>query len=92
MNGIGAKPRATARYVTLITVGVLLVLGLTGQYIQPYSSPMGQVILVVLLSMYVATLVWMRAMATGKPMPRFIGTSRQFTNIDIAAAREVSQT
>ena len=77
-----AKPRATARYVTLITVGVLLVLGLTGQYIQPYSSPVGQVILVVLLSMYVATLVWMRAMATGKPLPRFIG----------AAAREVSQT
>src|SRR5664280_2546190 len=77
-----AKPRATARYVTLITVGVLLVLGLTGQYIQPYSSPVGQVILVVLLSMYVATLVWMRAMATGKPLPRFIG----------ATAREVSRT
>jgi tight adherence protein B len=77
-----AKPRATARYVTLITVGVLLVLGLTGQYIQPYSSPVGQVVLVVLLSMYVATLVWMRAMATGKPLPRFIGVSRQFTNTD----------
>jgi len=70
-----AKPRATARYVTLITVGVLLVLGLTGQYIQPYSSPAGQVILVVLLSMYVATLVWMRAMAKGKPLPRFIGAA-----------------
>jgi Flp pilus assembly protein TadB len=77
-----AKPRATARYVTLITVGVLLVLGLTGQYIQPYGSPVGQVILVVLLSLYVATLVWMRAMATGKPLPRFIGVSRQFTNTD----------
>src|SRR5665647_3431395 len=77
-----AKPRATARYVTLITVGVLLVLGLTGQYIAPYGSPVGQVILVVLLSMYVATLVWMRAMATGKPLPRFIG----------AAARESSGT
>ena len=70
-----AKPRATARYVTLITVGVLLVLGLTGQYIQPYGSPLGQVILVVLLSMYVATLVWMRTMATGKPLPRFIGAA-----------------
>jgi Flp pilus assembly protein TadB len=77
-----AKPRATARYVTLITVGVLLVLGLTGQYIAPYGSPVGQVILVVLLSMYVATLVWMRVMATGKPLPRFIG----------AAAREASGT
>ena len=70
-----AKPRATARYVTLITVGVLLVLGLTGQYIAPYGSPVGQAILVVLLSMYVATLVWMRVMATGKPLPRFIGAA-----------------
>ena len=77
-----AKPRATARYVTLITVGVLLVLGMTGQYIAPYGSPVGQVILVVLLSLYVATLVWMRVMATGKPLPRFIG----------AAARESSGT
>jgi tight adherence protein B len=70
-----AKPRATARYVTLITVGVLLVLGMTGQYIQPYGSPVGQVILVLLLSLYVATLVWMRVMATGKPLPRFIGST-----------------
>lgn len=70
-----AKPRATARYVTLITVGVLLVLGLTGEYIQPYGSPVGQVILVILLSLYVATLVWMRVMATGKPLPRFIGAT-----------------
>jgi hypothetical protein len=53
---------------------------------------MGQVILLVLLSMYVATLVWMRAMATGKPLPRFIGTSRQFTNVDVATARDVSRT
>jgi len=79
-----AKPRATARWVTLITVGVLVVLGLTGQYIQPYSSPVGQVILLLLLSMYGATLVWMRVMATGKALPRFIGTSRQFTDTDAA--------
>ena len=70
-----AKPRATARWVTLITVAVLVVLGLTGEYIQPFSSPMGQVILVTLLSLYVATLVWMRTMATGKPLPRFIGAA-----------------
>ena len=72
-----AKPRATARWVTLITVAVLVVLGLTGEYIQPFSSPLGQVILVTLLSLYVATLVWMRTMATGKPLPRFIGATPQ---------------
>ena len=69
-----AKPRATARWVTLITVGVLAVLALTGSYIEPYASPLGQVVLAVLLTLYVATLAWMRHMATGAPMPRFIGT------------------
>ena len=72
-----AKPRATARWVTLITIGVLA-LALTGSYITPYRTPLGQMILVLLLGGYVATLVWMRRMAAGKPLPRFIGsTARQ---------------
>ncbi|KQW42638.1 hypothetical protein ASC77_23530 [Nocardioides sp. Root1257] len=67
-----AKPRSTARWVTLISASVLVVLALSGQYVEPYASPVGQVILVVLLSAYVATLIWMRRMATGKPLPRFL--------------------
>lgn len=67
-----AKPRTTARYVTLITVGVLAFLSLTGEYIEPYGSPLGQVVLALLLVAYVATLVWMRTMAVAKPMPRFL--------------------
>jgi Flp pilus assembly protein TadB len=34
-----AKPRATARWVTLITIGVLAVLALTGSYITPLQHP-----------------------------------------------------
>ena len=68
-----AKPRTTARYVTIFTVGFLGVLALTGEYIEPYGTPVGQVVLAVLLSAYVATLVWMRSMATAKPLPRFLG-------------------
>lgn len=77
-----AKPRATARWVTLISASVLVVLALSGSYVEPYSSPVGQVILVVLLSAYVATLIWMRRMATGKPLPRFLDAQP-----DSAAAR-----
>jgi len=66
------KPRATARWVTLISAGVLVFLAVSGTYVEPYRSPIGQVILVVLLSAYVATLVWMRQMATGRPLPRFL--------------------
>jgi len=69
-----AKPRATARWVTLISASVLVVLALSGTYVEPYRTPVGQVLLVLLLSAYVATLVWMRRMAAGKPLPRFLET------------------
>ena len=70
-----AKPRTTARWVTLITVAALAVLGLTGRYIAPYGTPVGQLLLVALLGLYVAVLVWMRRMVAGPPLPRFIGTA-----------------
>lgn len=70
-----AKPRSTARWVTLITISVLGVLALTGDYVRPYSTPIGQMLLVLLLGLYVATLLWMRKMSTGKPLPRFIGAT-----------------
>ena len=67
-----AKPRTTARTVTVITLGVLGILAFTGDYIEPYGTPLGQVVLAVLLAAYVATLLWMRRMAVAKPLPRFL--------------------
>lgn len=69
-----AKPRATARWVTVISAGVLVVLAISGTYVEPYRSPLGQLILVVLLSAYVATLIWMRQMAIGRDLPRFLNS------------------
>lgn len=69
-----AKPRATARWVTLISAGVLVILAVSGSYVAPYKSPFGQVILISLLSAYVSTLVWMKRMAVGRNLPRFLGT------------------
>ena len=71
-----AKPRETARWVTLISTGVLVVLAVSGTYIAPYRSPLGQVILVALLSAYVATLIWMKQMAVGRSLPRFLASAR----------------
>ena len=68
-----AKPRATARWVTIITIGVLVVLAFTGDYVAPYKTPIGQAILAVFLAAYVGVLVWMRRMSAGAPLPRFIG-------------------
>ncbi len=74
-----AKPRATARWVTLISASVLVVLALSGSYVDPYRDPLGQIVLVLLLTMYVATLVWMRRMAAGRPLPRFLRTAAEAT-------------
>lgn len=68
-----AKPRSTARWVTIITVTVLGVLALTGDYIAPYGTLLGQTILISLLGVYVALLLWLRNMAKGKPLARFLG-------------------
>jgi Flp pilus assembly protein TadB len=70
-----AKPRATARWVTLITIIVLGVLGVSGTYVAPYATGPGQAVLALLLSLYVATLLWMRAMTLTPPPPRILGES-----------------
>jgi Flp pilus assembly protein TadB len=72
-----AKPRATARWVTLISTSVLVILAVSGSYVAPYRSPLGVVILVILLTAYVATLVWMRRMAIGSPVPRILHDGTQ---------------
>ncbi|MDI6910438.1 type II secretion system F family protein [Nocardioides sp.] len=69
-----AKPRATARWVTIISTSVLVVLAVSGTYVEPYRSPLGQVILVGLLAAYAATLIWMKRMAIGRDLPRFLGS------------------
>jgi tight adherence protein B len=68
-----AGPRSTARWVTIITVCVLGVLALTGDYIHPYSTPIGQVLITLFLAAYVGLLVLMRNMSKGAPLPRFMG-------------------
>ena len=68
-----AKPRGSARLVTMFSLGVLLILAFTGDYIAPYQTPVGQVVLVFLLVAYAAGLLWMRKMAEGKPLSRFLG-------------------
>ena len=70
-----AKPRSTARAVTFITLGVLVLLALNKTYVQPYTSPLGQALLAVLLTAYVGALLWMRQMTVGRPTPRILTTT-----------------
>lgn len=70
-----ASGRTEARWVTVVTVLILGGLALRGDYIAPYSTPFGQVLLTVLLAIYAALLLWMRQMAAGKPIPRFMAAA-----------------
>lgn len=70
-----AKPRGNVRIITITTLSVMGFLSLSSNYIAPYETPIGQVLLATLLAMYVGLLIWLRKMAANKPMPRFIGTS-----------------
>ena len=70
-----AKPRTTARAVSAITLAALALLALSGSYVAPYSTPIGQVVLIMLLAAFAGALIWMRRMATGAPPPRFIGAT-----------------
>lgn len=57
-----AKPRTTARAVTVITVTVMGVGLLNRGYTQPYSSPLGQLVLAATIGFFAAALWWMHSM------------------------------
>lgn len=57
------KPRTTASVVTVISIAVLAYMFLNGSYVQPYTTALGQAILLVLGSAYVGILLWMRSMS-----------------------------
>ena len=65
-----AKPRATARAVTLITLGVVAVGALNGEYLAPYREPLGQLVLVLLASGFAGCLWWVRTLTLAPPAPR----------------------
>ena len=74
-----AKPRTTARWVTILTLAILGLLSLNTTYIRPYGTPIGQVALTVFLGMYGGCLFWLRAMTRGTPTPRFLPAPRSAT-------------
>ena len=69
-----AKPRATARAVTVITLLVVGVGLANGGYLAPYSTALGQLVLVGVTALFVAALAWMRAMTTARPRRRLLTT------------------
>lgn len=67
-----AKPRTTARAVTLITLGVVAVGALNGTYLAPYGTALGQLVLALVTLGFVGALAWMRALTLTTPAARFL--------------------
>jgi tight adherence protein B len=67
-----AKPRTTARAVTLITLGVVAAGALNGTYLRPYGTALGQLVLAGIALGFIGSLAWMRALTVSTPAPRFL--------------------
>ena len=71
-----SKLRATARWVTLLTLALLAV-GVFTPFMSPYGTPIGQLILAVLMGAYLACLVWIRRTSEPPAPPRILVESHQ---------------
>ena len=72
-----AKPRIVVRQVTIVTVSVLALALMFGRdFFAPYGTPVGQVILLSLLALYVASLVMLRRMTTPRRRDRILRSAQ----------------
>lgn len=68
-----AKPRAVVRQVTAITVSVLAAAMVFGrEFFAPYGTPVGQVILAVLIALFIGSLVMLRRMTLPRRRERIV--------------------
>ncbi|MGP3777056.1 type II secretion system F family protein (plasmid) [Streptomyces sp. SDT5-1] len=66
------KTRTTVRTLTLITLGIVALGFTVPQYTGVYATLMGQLVLAMLAAGFVATLVWVRRLATRGHTPRVL--------------------
>jgi Flp pilus assembly protein TadB len=67
-----AKPRTTVRWMTFITLGVVVAGFFVPSYTAPYSTLLGQLVLAFLTAGFVATLALMRQLGAFRHIPRFL--------------------
>ncbi len=67
-----ARPRTTARAVTVITLLIIGMGALNRDYTHPYATPLGQVALGAVLALFGASLWWMHSMTRSVPAPRIL--------------------
>ncbi|WP_406469882.1 type II secretion system F family protein [Streptomyces sp. NBC_01615] len=74
-----AKPRTTVRWMTVITVGVVVAGFFVPSYTKPYSTLLGQLVLAFLTAGFIGVLALMRQLGTFRRIPRFLITDPSST-------------
>lgn len=67
-----AKPRTTVRWMTFITLGVIVAGFFVPSYTRPYTTLLGQLVLAFLTAGFVGVLAMMRQLGTFRRIPRFL--------------------
>lgn len=67
-----AKPRTTVRWMTFITLGVIVAGFFVPSFTRPYSTLLGQLVLGFLTAGFVGVLTMMRQLGTFRRIPRFL--------------------
>ncbi|GGO58990.1 type II secretion system F family protein [Streptomyces lasiicapitis] len=81
------KPRTTMRWMTLITLGVVVAGFFVPSYTAPYSTLLGQLVLAMLTTGFIGTLALMRHLAHYRRIPRFLSRDpRSTVRLPVAAA------
>lgn len=65
--------RTTARWVTIITVGFVVALFVATDFMNFYSSPLGQILFLAFAAAFAAVLWWMKALTKPIKFSRFLG-------------------
>ncbi|GHJ10785.1 hypothetical protein TPA0907_51520 [Micromonospora humidisoli] len=66
------QPRFAVRFLTGMTLAVLAYGLVNTEYVRPYGTLFGQVLMAVLAAAFIALLAWVRAMSQPPPPPRFL--------------------
>ncbi len=74
-----AKPRTTVRWMTILTVGVVVAGFFVPSYTKPYSTLLGQLVLALLMAGFIGVLALMRQLGSFRRIPRFLITDPSST-------------
>ncbi len=69
------KARTAARMITIISILLVAGLFVAGSYIEPYRTPLGQLVLTGFMALFFLALGWMARISVARPLPRFIGAA-----------------